>query len=1022
VVVFSLAFGLPVVAQTLDTGIEYGTATGLGTQDIRITIMNIVRVILGFVGILALVIILYGGYTWMTAGGNAEQIDKAKKILVNAAIGLAIIFSAFAIVSFIISALEGTGGGGVVISGPPPPGPCDNCGYLGTGVIQAVYPEPFALDVARNTNIIVTFKELMDPSSIIDGAPATCTVQAPCQGILAETGTISPEPNVRIYEDPDEPTRLDADQVLVTSVDGLTFVFNPVEYLGDPGASGLNSTWYSVKLSNDIEKANQESAFPGAGGFFRWTFEIGFELDLDPPEVSNVFPQPDNSSDSYATQPAAQASGSIFVTELPNFAQTASTLPREHGICVGGDAAGDPCVNDARCTGGGTCDLDLQPVLTVSGNYSCLEDAWICISREGGTEFSINARSLDATTCSDGDPVDVLGLSDTAELDGQSLNIGCSLTLFWDDTTVQGQLWRFQTTAEKSASTLTVGGDTYTFVETAGGANTIVVNPAVDTLESISDKIVAQDNGLVTFADGDTDGEVELEAIVAGAAGNSIQVNASGDWMSIPNPAMTGGSEPTFTPTMAGGAFDVARNAILSLDFNEPIDPTNLVGNIIVQYHNDPLNPDTLNDPAKWTNVTGSLLISNQYKTVDFISDIPCDDGATNSCGEKIYCLPSLEDGDDTNDLPTETYDATRYRVIVKAAVLNDCSAGCNDPNFNECVTTPGGAGSSCQGETDTAPFVAFYPEAGGSPQGIIDLAFNSLNGNRDTYTFGGGETFGKSDGPGIVPGLAPARPNQSNQEPYYLNDEPAIVGFGDDLVWQFYVNRTVDLSQPNIIGIGPIVTGLGTNLILPVESTFDEVMFSSTLKSGSNYRDGLCGCSISEDCGGEDEVCEQNRCVNKISEQLFCLEDSECGDFVCHNKEYITLLDESIFNTAWWVSKENIDTSIPEDGYADQTMALINHTRFAEVTNYGTEIGSGVKDNYQNCFLPSEGPTTDSPKQCIDATGQVTGTCTVGDGDCGAGERCVSICTPGVDCCAVDISSPYCCNGEESDVECNIL
>jgi hypothetical protein len=42
----------------------------------------------------------------MTSAGNPEQIDKAKRILRNAAIGLVIILSAFSIVSFIINALE----------------------------------------------------------------------------------------------------------------------------------------------------------------------------------------------------------------------------------------------------------------------------------------------------------------------------------------------------------------------------------------------------------------------------------------------------------------------------------------------------------------------------------------------------------------------------------------------------------------------------------------------------------------------------------------------------------------------------------------------------------------------------------------------------------------------------------------------------------------------------------------------------------------------------------------------------
>src|SRR3989344_511346 len=89
----------------LETGIGYGTYTGLGEQDIRVSIMQVVRVALGFLGILAVLIILYAGFVWMTAGGRAERIELAKRILTSAVIGLVIIMLSFAIASFIITQL-----------------------------------------------------------------------------------------------------------------------------------------------------------------------------------------------------------------------------------------------------------------------------------------------------------------------------------------------------------------------------------------------------------------------------------------------------------------------------------------------------------------------------------------------------------------------------------------------------------------------------------------------------------------------------------------------------------------------------------------------------------------------------------------------------------------------------------------------------------------------------------------------------------------------------------------------------
>jgi len=83
---------------------------GLASPDVRTIIAKIIRAVLGLLGIIALVIVLYGGYTYMTAGGNEEKINKAKKILINGVIGLIIILSAFAIVQFVINALsEATG-------------------------------------------------------------------------------------------------------------------------------------------------------------------------------------------------------------------------------------------------------------------------------------------------------------------------------------------------------------------------------------------------------------------------------------------------------------------------------------------------------------------------------------------------------------------------------------------------------------------------------------------------------------------------------------------------------------------------------------------------------------------------------------------------------------------------------------------------------------------------------------------------------------------------------------------------
>ena len=96
-----------------DLGLSYGAQTGLGGQDVRTTIAYIIRVAMGLLGIVAVVIILIGGFTWMTAGGNDEQVGKAKKWIFSGIIGLAIILSAYALASFVLGSLTNATTGNV---------------------------------------------------------------------------------------------------------------------------------------------------------------------------------------------------------------------------------------------------------------------------------------------------------------------------------------------------------------------------------------------------------------------------------------------------------------------------------------------------------------------------------------------------------------------------------------------------------------------------------------------------------------------------------------------------------------------------------------------------------------------------------------------------------------------------------------------------------------------------------------------------------------------------------------------
>ncbi len=87
--------------------IDTGVAAELGNAntDIREVVALIINALLGFLGILFTVLIIYGGFLWMTAAGNDQQIEKARKILTQATIGLLIVILAYALSSWIFRAI-----------------------------------------------------------------------------------------------------------------------------------------------------------------------------------------------------------------------------------------------------------------------------------------------------------------------------------------------------------------------------------------------------------------------------------------------------------------------------------------------------------------------------------------------------------------------------------------------------------------------------------------------------------------------------------------------------------------------------------------------------------------------------------------------------------------------------------------------------------------------------------------------------------------------------------------------------
>lgn len=105
---------LPSFVFAQDLGFNAATNIGngaFGTADLKDTIVQLVNVLLGFLGIIAVIIILWGGFKWMTAAGNEEQVGEARNMIIAGIIGLAIIIASFAITSFVVREFSSATGG-----------------------------------------------------------------------------------------------------------------------------------------------------------------------------------------------------------------------------------------------------------------------------------------------------------------------------------------------------------------------------------------------------------------------------------------------------------------------------------------------------------------------------------------------------------------------------------------------------------------------------------------------------------------------------------------------------------------------------------------------------------------------------------------------------------------------------------------------------------------------------------------------------------------------------------------------
>ncbi len=753
----------------------------LSSSDPRIIIGRLVQFFLSFLGIIALILIMYAGFIWMTSNGDEDKINSAKQTLKNAIIGLAIVLSAWAITTFLLTRLASSIGSGIgglgnnnnVFSNP-------GLGAIGSCSVENFYPENDQTEVARNTSMIITFKEDLNISTVCANAAG---VSCACND--TNCNRINPTA-IRIFKTdlgdacvngtcPSTNANL-TDVVVAVSNANKTLILTPLSLLGNP----TTNTWYSVKITSDLKKnSDNSSIFKSCGtDYFNWKFEISTHLDLTPPQVvtGGIFPRPDNLQDiQNQTAPAVAAQSQIQVAACPKVYKAATIT--------------------------NITPLGSSPVATaLASNY------------QGAiTNFrvDISATSPDKALLFDAN--NISNLLGSADFD---VNGNAKFTGYFSIKAVtrsSGNSWSVVMTPEQLADSLSVGNETYTFSSMASVNNNIYVNPNSCNLSAQASEIKAILSGNSLVNVGGSGALIILSAKTAGLNGNQISIITS-NGQALQIQAFSGGIDRQDL-AQVNDKKDSPMNTVIQINFSEAVNPIRVSGLAsevsnyikVVNYNASSLaagatcidNSQCLsykcdgpsgNKKCLGNYISGKFLISNAYKTVEFISDNEC---GVNGCGEKIYCLPAN----------------SHLAIEMKAADLKICNSN-NDclayAPYSNCATTALGY-NTCQNSE-----FKNYPTSGATMNGIIDTAVNSFDGDRDLM----------SDGP-----------------LNFYNDNLDVtqnLNKKDNYRWSFYVNNTIMSTPPKIETVSPIQGATKINLADPIKIVWNTLMMNSSLSTGS--------------------------------------------------------------------------------------------------------------------------------------------------------------------------------------------
>ncbi|MBI4092964.1 MAG: Ig-like domain-containing protein [Candidatus Kerfeldbacteria bacterium] len=337
---------------------DIGTTIGLTTADLKSIVINVIRWLLGILALVAVSFIMYGGYLWLTAAGNSDRIEKAKRVIINAVIGLVIVLIAWAIVFFVARVILGSSSGGPPGTTPPPCIPGDpRCSTAAVGFeIRSITtdcgsPPDYQSDVFRCSSVSINFNHPVKPETVAAAVRDKKLIIEQCNTIDPDGTCADPQEAAVANQEYRADAPLSDKPYWVTRENpepsNAVIFYHRNELFAA-------RTSYRLTITKDISdtdnraisacRQNLVTPVPGCddiGASYQWTMLVGDQVDTEGPRITSTYP---------TSEYNARCVGA----------------PK---VCSSGRQAGQSCTIDNDCKSAGAApdqNVPREPIITVN--------------------------------------------------------------------------------------------------------------------------------------------------------------------------------------------------------------------------------------------------------------------------------------------------------------------------------------------------------------------------------------------------------------------------------------------------------------------------------------------------------------------------------------------------------------------------------------------------------------------------------------------------------------------------------